>query len=205
MTRARTASARRGVLLIDLLVAMAIIGVVLLAALPSVRSDEPLRLVAGATTVAADIEYAQALTLASPAEPVVVVFDDSGTSYWLALSDDPQTPIEAPAGGAWVRDFTGGDMQGVTLARTRVARMPDDGPAVIAFDAFGRLTQSSDLALTLANTAGEQVVWVRAVTGTVHITPDLPEHLTKSGSNPKEEASPGGVGVLDSSPRLVTR
>ncbi|GAB4552714.1 MAG: hypothetical protein Tsb0013_15080 [Phycisphaerales bacterium] len=171
---------RRAILLIDLLVAMAIIGVVLLGVVPMLRSDAPLQLVAGSTMLAADIEYAQSRTLASPSDPTVVAFRDDGTGYWLARLSDPLVPIADPDGEAWDRVFGDGvaaQLGGCSLTAHNLTRLPDDGPLVIVFDSFGRLEQDDDLAGVLVNSAGEQVIHVRAATGTVSILSALPDAM----------------------------
>ena len=168
---------RRGVMLIDLLVAMAIIGVVLLGVLPMMRSEGPLQLVAGSSMVAADVELAQSRTLANPADPTVFVLNDDGSGYWLALLSDPLVPIVGPNGDAWDRTFGAGelaDLEGCALVAEGATRLPDEGPMVVIFDGFGRLETEDDIVITLSNYAGQQVVHVRAATGTVSILAEAP-------------------------------
>lgn len=170
--------ARTGILLIDLLVAMGIIGVVLLAVMPMLRSEAPLQLIAGSTMLAADIEYAQSRTLSSPSDPTIVAFSDDGTSYWLAVLSEPLEPIADPDGQPWMRTMGEGkasQLDGCTIARHELPNLPDGGPELILFDGFGRVQNDTDLALTISNHAGDQVVHVRAVTGSVAILAALPE------------------------------
>jgi hypothetical protein len=169
----------RGVALIDLMVAMAIIGVVLLAVIPSTRSEEPLKLVSATTMIAADVEYAQSLTLASPSQPTVVVFDAPGGRYWLAEGLAPDTPIESPSTGEpWMRAIGEGallQLAGTALDTHNVGWIHDDGTLRLEFDAFGRLNQSGDLAIEVSNTSGSMFVHVRETTGTVAVTGVVPE------------------------------
>ena len=169
---------RRGVLLIDLLVAMAIIGVVLLGVLPMMRSEGPLQLVTGSTMVATDIEYAQSRTLAHPSDPTIVVLEQDGSGYRLALLSEPEVAIDDPDGRPWVRTFGEGalaDLEGCTLEGVGLIALPDDGPEAVLFDRFGRLEQEEDGAVRIVNYAGEQGVFVRAATGSVSILASLPE------------------------------
>ncbi|MEM1424272.1 MAG: hypothetical protein AAGH64_09735, partial [Planctomycetota bacterium] len=151
----------RGVMLIDLLVAVAIIGVVVLAVVPMVRTEGPLQLVSGTTMIAADIEFAQSRTLAQPSDPTIVCVRDDGSGYWLALLSDPTVPIDDPKGSRWERVFGVGtlaELDGCTIGAIGLERLPDDGPHAVVFDSFGRLGQEGDGAIRLTNDAGEQFV-----------------------------------------------
>ena len=55
-----------------------------------------------------------------------------------------------------------------------VGPLPDEGPMVVIFDGFGRLETEDDIVITLSNYAGQQVVHVRAATGTVSILAEAP-------------------------------
>lgn len=200
---------RRGILLIDLMVAMAIIGVVLLAVMPTIRSDGPLQLVAGSTMLSADIEYAQSRTLAEPGDPVAVVFEADGTGYWLSRVSEPLVPINDPDGEAWHRVFGEGvvkQLDGCTLERYELPSLADGGPEVIIFDAFGRLENDTDVAISIVNASGNQAVHVRAATGSVSILSEVPEDLlpmpepepdpapAKGGDDGKGDGLLGGLG-----------
>ncbi|MEO1128789.1 MAG: hypothetical protein AAFX05_03665 [Planctomycetota bacterium] len=183
--RRSCATSRRGVLLVDLLVSLAVLGIILLAVIPAVRPEEPMRLIAASTILASDIEYAQSATLASPQDPTIVRFDPEAGHYWLALASEPETPIDRPGGGAYEVIFGSGDAEtliGVTLATESIT---DDA---ITYDAFGRLVQLSDAVVRLANDSGDVVVSVRATTGSVAILDgdaiDPPPQLEGGGGEP---------------------
>lgn len=158
---------RRGVLLIDLAITLAIIGIVLLAVVPVVRPEEHVKLIAASSILAADIEYAQSATLANPGDPTVVRFDAEGARYWLALQSDPETPIMRPdSNDPYDVTFGAGDhddLWGLTVSLANVA------DSTITFDAFGRVTQADDPAILLSGEAGDIRVRVRASTGSVWI------------------------------------
>ena len=168
-------------MLIDLLVAMGIIGVVLLAVMPAMRSEGPLQLVAGSSMLSADIEYAQSRTLASPSDPTIVVFGEEGDRYWLARLSDPMTPIDDPDDDPWLRVMGEGNaaqLDGCTLRTHHVPHLPEDGPEAIVFDAFGRLDAGDDIGVEIVNHVGAQPVHVRAATGSVSILADFPDGFT---------------------------
>lgn len=85
-----------GFTLIDLLVTMTIIAVMAAVLLPRMNTNGRLRLMAGSRILASDIEMAQIMTISNPAKPIVVKFDPAQSTYWLATSADPDTPIHRP-------------------------------------------------------------------------------------------------------------
>jgi Tfp pilus assembly protein FimT len=196
MQRLRTTS-RRGVLLVDLLVSLAVLGIILLAVIPAVRPEEPMRLIAASTILASDIEFAQSATLATPQDPTIVRFDPDAGHYWLARASEPETPIDRPGGGPYEVIFGSGDAEtliGVTLATESIT---DD---TVTYDAFGRLVQLSNAVVRLSNDAGDIVVSVRATTGSVSILDgdevDPPTQLEGGGGEPLGGFDIGGGGAL---------
>lgn len=162
---------RRGITFIDTMMAVALLAVLVLIALPAIGPDQPLRVISAATVLASDIEFAQSASLASPSDPVVVRFDQDGGRYWLALASSPETPIPRPgrpAGTPYLVQFGAGDalyLAGVSCATANI----QDG--LLAFDAFGRLDQLGDASVTLSNESGSATVRVSASTGSVALQP----------------------------------
>lgn len=157
----------RGVVLIDVVMMLAVLGIVVLAVIPGAHPGESMRLVAASTVLASDVEFAQSATLARPADPTIVRFDSEGGRYWLALASDPETPILRPDGvEAYEVEFGFGayrDLWGIALD---VQGMDDE---TLMFDAMGRLVVSSDGVIRLGNSTGELAVVVRATTGSVSV------------------------------------
>ena len=158
---------RRGVLLIDLAITLAIIGIVIVAVIPTVRPEEHVKLIAASSILASDLEYAQSATLATPGDPTIMRFEPANARYWLALQSEPDTPIDRPNSDEPYEVIYGegdaDDLWGLSIALTNVT------DETIAFDAFGRVTQSTDPGIVLANEAGDILVRVRAGTGSVWI------------------------------------
>ncbi len=88
---------RRAVTLIELLVTIMIIVVAASIMLPEFSNDSRFRLMGAARMLASDIEMAQVMTIANPQQPMIVRFDGTNTTYWLAYADTPETPIPGPA------------------------------------------------------------------------------------------------------------
>jgi hypothetical protein len=189
----------RGVVLIDVVMMLAVLGIVLLAVMPSAHPGESMRLVAASTVVASDVEFAQSATLARPADPTIVRFDTEGGRYWLALASDPETPILRPDGvEAYEVEFGFGAHRDLWGIEVDVQGMDDQ---TLAFDAMGRLVVSSDGVIRLGNSTGELAVVVRATTGSVSVVegstvaPEdgfAPQGTPGSGWGESGEGSDGG-------------
>ena len=88
---------RRAVTLIELMVTIMIIVVAASIMLPEFSNDSRFRLMGAARMLASDIEMAQVMTIANPQQPMIVRFDGTNATYWLAYADTPETPIPGPA------------------------------------------------------------------------------------------------------------
>lgn len=163
--RGRARAARRGFTLVDLTMAVAVIGVVLLAVVPTTGVGEPMRLIGLSSRVTADIEAAQTLTLSSPGDPTIVVFDAVNQRYWLALQSDPETPIATTSGDAWLVDLSPGSVAG---GETGIQLQVTTGAqTALIFDEFGRLVGGDDFEVRLGNNTGDIFVQTSASTGSV--------------------------------------
>lgn len=197
--------AARGMMLVDLVMALAVLGIVMLAVMPSANPGESMKLVAATTILTADIEYAQSQTLARPADPTILRFDEDGNRYWLALASDPDTPIVRPNGvDPYEVEFGAGAFRQLWGVTVTVQDIPDQ---IMVFDAMGRLVQSVSAVIRLGNAQGELAVVVRATTGSVSVVEGTEvspseggEQGTASdfgpgtGGGPAQPTPPGGGG-----------
>lgn len=158
--------------LVDLMMALAVLAVLVAVVVPTAQPDEQVKLLAGATRLAADIEYAQSASLASPSDPTVVRLADDGQSYWLALKSKPDVPIERPdSDEPFEVVFGDGDARG--LEGLLVALTAKDA-VMIEFDSFGRLATTEDAVVRLSNEAGSMYVAVACTTGSVKVLGQAP-------------------------------
>jgi prepilin-type N-terminal cleavage/methylation domain-containing protein len=156
----------RGFTFVELMITVALLAIAAMVALPSLRPDDPLKVIGAATMLASDIEFAQSATLASPADPTIVQFADKQPRYWLALQSDPATPILRPNGKPY-EVFFGQD--GAQFLAGLQVELQTDPDGAITFDAFGRLTQTEDAHVVVGNPSGALVVTVKSTTGSVSI------------------------------------
>ena len=91
--------------------------------------------------VTSDIELAQVMTIAHPADPVVVSFEPTSDRYWLAYADAPGTPIPRSDNGRPYLVTFGKDRArsavGVSLSLTDVTGN------MLGFDAQGGIVDIS--------------------------------------------------------------
>ena len=85
-----------GFTLIDLMVTLTIIAVMAAVLIPRMDDGGRLSLMAGARLLASDIEMAQIMTISNPTDPIVVKFEPTLGTYWLAPASDPDNPILRP-------------------------------------------------------------------------------------------------------------
>lgn len=159
----------RGFSLMETMIVVLVIAIAAVAVLPTSSGDAPVTLQGASGSLAADLEYAQAQSVAHPDDPVVVVVDAANNAYHLARASSPQTPIERPGAAPGtpyaVSLAEGSDESSISLAASGVG-------AHIRFDSMGRLQQASDVVLTLINQAGRVDVFISAQTGDVSAVSD---------------------------------
>ena len=153
----------------ELLIALAILAVAVGIAVPSLEPNDRSRLVAAADMVAADLEAAQAMAIADPADLALVKFDPvapAGPTWWIAVQSAPTVPI--------VKLYTttpylvtlgvgaAASLTGITISLVGVTDS-------VQFDAFGRLLTTQPATVRLTNPAGSLDVVISDVTGFITI------------------------------------
>lgn len=158
--------------LIDLMMAVAIMALLLVVAIPMLAPTDPVRLIGAATKLSSDIEYAQSVSLADPSDPAMLRVESASSLYFLARRSAPNAPIPHPATGE-PYGLVFGTQPGAMFGEVSIEIEGDDEDRV-AFDEFGRLAQAEDAWVRLTNESGD--LWVRVVaeTGSVTIEFDGP-------------------------------
>lgn len=157
---------RRAFTLTDLMMTIAVIGIVAAVAIPSTAPSARARLRGGAMLLGSDIEYAQTLSLASPMDPAMVVFADDGRSYWIAHESDPATAVEAPGAeeGPYRVELGSGRAALLFDCTMQVTGAPEGR---LVFDEFARPLAPGDVRIVITNPADAIAVTVRAGSGTI--------------------------------------
>jgi len=169
----RARHTRRGFTLLNLLVTIAILASIAGIAAVTLAPDDRARVIGGAGVLASDLEHAQALSLVTPEDPVIVRIDEEGDGYWLERRSEPDVPITRSDGSPYVVVFGQGDA--ATLRGVDITIAGGAANAAIEFDAFGRLVDLNDAVIAFA--MGEEQIWLTtsSSTGFVTIQRDAPE------------------------------
>jgi prepilin-type N-terminal cleavage/methylation domain-containing protein len=155
---------------IELLLVVAVIGIAAMLVLPSTGGREDAKLVGAAKMAIADFDYARLHSLGAAADRCVIVFDASGSGYWLARASSPSTPMtDTATNKPYVRVFGQGDAS--ALAGVIINPVNVGADHQLGFTSLGRIDQPTDAHVTL-NLAGRTAgVVISAVTGEPSLVP----------------------------------
>jgi len=154
---------RGGFTLIEMMIIATIVAIIATLAVPMMSSQESTKLRSAASLVVADLEYAQAQTIANSDSPCVVVLNSAST-YTIATTATPLVGITNPIDKQpYVTTFGTGRasaLQGVTLSAWSL-----DGDNKIGFGAYGQLDQTANATITLACNGNTLTITLDATTG----------------------------------------
>lgn len=155
--------------LVELLITVSILLILVGIVVPTLTPNDRSRLVSAAQLVASDLEFAQSMSVAAPADPAMIRFDPAnpaGPTYWVALSSAPETPIikQFLTNPYLVTMGQGGasELTGVTFTLVGATDR-------VIFDAFGQLVAPAEVRVRLSNPAGSLDVVISASTGFITI------------------------------------
>lgn len=154
---------------VELVIVVAILGILAAMALPMMGQTESARLRAAADLLIADLGYAQIESIAHGDDLRAVVFDQALNRYYLAAMSDLDTPIQNPATRLpYVASFGEGraaELRGVTLQSVSVG-----GDNVLGFGLYGQLDQPGMAAVTLACGQRRLVLSIDPISGEVTVS-----------------------------------
>lgn len=167
----------RGITLIDMLMTIAILAVVAAVAVPALSGNDQLRIRAAGDILQSDIEFAQTMTIAHPADPVVLLVVPAQGQWYLAHESDTSTPLVRPdTGEPYVVTLGEGRARMATGVGIQTTNMPVNQ---MTFDPVGGLkyhTSSPELRLSMSGVASSPRLRlaVHHMTGTITRTWDMP-------------------------------
>jgi hypothetical protein len=154
---------------VELVIVVAILGIIAAMAVPMMGQSESARLRAAADLLIADLGYAQVESIAHGDDLRRVVFDVPNHRYFIAAASDPTNPIHNPATRTpYLTRFGDGraaELSGVTFHSISVG-----GDSSLGFGLYGQLDQTSVAAITLACGDRRLLLSVDPISGEVSVS-----------------------------------
>ncbi len=192
-------SGRGGLTLVEILLTIAILGIIAAVVLPQLTSDIPERLTAAAQVVISDLEYARSLAVANNSK-YKITFDPGQNRYYLqhsgtnaVLTTLPYSPFRLASDSAdrQTTDLGRLPLPAPTVRLVAAARMQSGGQTTpdIEFTSLGNTTSTYETQIWLACGSGNNQrflpVLVNPVTGLVTtgtLTTTLPSAIATIAS-----------------------
>lgn len=138
-----------GFTLVELMTVVIVLGIAAALAVPMLGDTATSRLQGAASTLSADLAFAQVESLAHSEDTRVVVFDNPNDTYHIALSSDTATPITNPINKQpYLVDYGSGAAQ--SLTGVTISSYALDGDDELGFGVYGGLDQATAATITLA-------------------------------------------------------
>jgi prepilin-type N-terminal cleavage/methylation domain-containing protein len=163
-----------GFTIVELLVTLTVIATLSVLIIPTFQDDAQLRVMAAASLLASDIEYAQVLSVSQPDDPVVVQFDTANATYWLAYADAPEEPLIRPdTGDPYLVEFGAGRGEPALDVSIWLIDLPDDR---LSFDSNGGLVDfNTEPRIILGQGEHYRTLSIAATTGSLTETEGTPD------------------------------
>lgn len=83
--------------MLELAIAVVVVAILTVSALPNREADDQAKLDSAANRLESDIEYARSVSVASPSDPAVLKVSQTENRYWISKYSAPDTPITNPS------------------------------------------------------------------------------------------------------------
>jgi len=166
---------QRGLTMIELMIVVAVLGIIGAMALPMFSGTDQTRLRSAASVLAADLDAARAESIAHAEDPRTVVFDTATNSWHIAATSDTTTPIDHPdSGQPYTRTLGSRELQqltGVSITAYSLDAASETDDNKLGFGIYGQTDQTTDATITLAAGSNTITLTISASTGEVTIGP----------------------------------
>eukprot|EP00752_Nemacystus_decipiens_P016719 g14957.t1 len=173
MARQKAQPVRRGVSLLEMMIVVAVLGIIGALAVPMFSATDATRLTSAASVLAADLDAARAESISHSEDPRYIVFDNDDRTWHLAADSDTATPINRPDSGMpYSRTLGTSDLQqllGVTVDSYDLDTSSETNDNKLGFGIYGQTDQASDATITLASGDRRLTLTVNSTTGEVTI------------------------------------
>ncbi len=161
MNRFATAQ-RRGFTLFEVLLTALLMMIAASMVIPMFGTSDSAYVSAGAALMISDLDFAQATAINEPSDDVAVHFDIANARWWITPASDPGTPFTMTNGDPYDTTMGVGRADLAVDVAIAVSGMVDDE---FAYDAYGRLSQSTDAVITLSRGTSQTVITIDAELG----------------------------------------
>lgn len=159
--------------MLELMIVVAILGIIGAIALPMFSGTDASRLRAAASVLAADIDAARAESIAHGEDLRFLVLDDTNHAWHIAPASDTTTPINHPTTGQPYSRTIGASgleqLEGVTISAFDLDTVSETDDDKLGFGLYGQLDQTTDATITLAAGSNTITLTIDAETGEVTI------------------------------------
>lgn len=173
MARILIQPVRRGVSMLEMMIVVAVLGIIGAMAVPMFSATDATRLASAASVLAADIDAARAESIAHSEDMRLLVFDNDNVTWHIAAVSDTTTPINHPDTGLpYTRTLGSGAMQqlqGVTIDSYDLDTASETNDNKLGFGIYGQTDQTSDPTITLRSGVNVLTLTINATTGEVAI------------------------------------
>jgi prepilin-type N-terminal cleavage/methylation domain-containing protein len=158
---------RRGFTFYELMVCVVVLSIITVGALPDNRAKLTQEAELAADKLETDVDYARSLSIANPADPAIIKFDQSNNKYWIARKSSPDTPVTHPlTKQPYVVKLGATGPQATN--HVAIVGLDVGNDQIIQFDGSGALNETSSPIVQLS--AGQAKSEVSVASGTAKCT-----------------------------------
>lgn len=159
--------------MLELMIVVAILGIIGAIAVPMFSATDATRLTAAASVLAADIDAARAESIAHSDDTRLLVFDNNDLTWHIAVASDTTTPINRTDSSLPYSRTLGSSalkqLRGVTVDSYSLDAASETSDNKLGFGIYGQTDQTTDATITLRSGDSVLTLTVNATTGEVTI------------------------------------
>lgn len=152
----------RAFTLLEILVTIILMAIAAAMMVPMLSSNNSSYVSAAVGLIVADLDFAQSTAINDPSDNVVLHFDPAAGRWWITRESTPGTILTMSSGEPYDTTLGVGRAE---MAVNVAFSLADAVNNEIAYDAFGRLTQSVNPTITLTSGSATGVIVIDAETG----------------------------------------
>jgi len=159
--------------MLELMIVVAILGIIGALATPMFTGTVTTRLRAAAIALASDLDAARAESMAHGEDLRYLVINPSTNTYYIAPESDTSAPItHVDSGQPYTRTFGTGEftqLGSVRISAYALDKSGETNDSKLGFGLYGQTDQATDATITLASSDSQITLTINATTGEVTI------------------------------------